>query len=686
MNPKLSGSLRILLITIPDALQLPTSNFNDDEDDFQEFEAFDNDLTPRGFAPAGGSLAVQNVDMLRQRNSPKHFTNEYDIENLVVRRGQQFMMQVTFNRPLADGDDFQVEFLIGSNPTASKGSLVVVTFGDRKGGPWEGEIVEHQGESVILGITPTANAIVGKFRTYVAVVAGSGMQRTKRDTSTDLYVLFNAWCAEDAVFLANESERREYVLNDYGVIYQGSLGSVVNRDWIYGQFERGVLDACIHILDASRMPIYDRGNVIKLVRKGSAMINAQDDSGVLVGNWSNDYSMGQSPTSWTGSVKILLQYANTGVSVSYAQCWVFAGVFNTFLRALGVPSRVVTNFSSAHDNTGNLKTDLIFKEDGTPDERNTRDSIWNYHCWNEVWITRQDLPSGFEGWQVVDATPQETSDGHFRCGPASVKAIKEGLLCHPYDAGFVFAEVNSDLVFHKRDRFGTLTPYRVETDLIGLAVYTKALNGNSPVDVTLNYKYPEGSTEDTATMTRAEEYGCERDHSEIPDNPLSVSIHAEQVPHLSVLLGQDVSLQVNFTNRSISEKTIKAHLAGSIVFYTGVTSNRFKNHEFSVTVPGTETITQVIPVPSQEYTPHLGSQVSLNFIVTGKSEEDSVTGIKVLNLLTPNLTVQLSGRSRVRHMMYMTVSFTNPFNFSLGNVYMAMEGPGMMSYRRRYYK
>lgn len=50
---------------------------------------------------------------------------------------------------------------------------------------------------------------------------------------------------------------------------------------------------------------------------------------MLVGNWSEDYSMGTAPTAWTGSVKILQQYANTGVPVCFAQCWVFAGVFNT---------------------------------------------------------------------------------------------------------------------------------------------------------------------------------------------------------------------------------------------------------------------------------------------------------------------------------------------------------------------
>lgn len=67
---------------------------------------------------------------------------------------------------------------------------------------------------------------------------------------------------------------------------------------------------------------------------GLRQINSQDDNGVLVGNWSDDYSGGSAPTLWTGSVKILLQYANTGIPVCFAQCWVFAGVFNTCTPAL----------------------------------------------------------------------------------------------------------------------------------------------------------------------------------------------------------------------------------------------------------------------------------------------------------------------------------------------------------------
>ncbi|KAM6971579.1 coagulation factor XIII A chain-like [Tautogolabrus adspersus] len=659
---------------------VPTSNLVNDEADFPEFEPFDDEATPRSYAPGGAALSVVHVDLCQQINKPNHNTVAYDIMNLVVRRGQEFLMRVTFNRPITQGDDFQVEFLIGSNPSPSKGTLMAVAFGGRSGCPWLGRTLEMQGESVMLGITPTANAIVGKFRTYVAVIAGNGIQRTRRDAKTDFYLLFNAWCPEDAVFLPDEAERREYVLNDTGVIFQGAVDAVSHRNWMFGQFERGVLDACIQILDGSRMPIYNRGNVIQLVRMGSAMLNSQDDNGVLVGNWSDDYSMGRAPTSWTGSVQILLQYANTGVPVCFAQCWVFAGVFNTLLRCLGIPARVITNFNSAHDNTGNLKTDLIFKTDGTPDRRHTRDSIWNYHCWNESWINRHDLPPHLSGWQVVDATPQETSDGHYRCGPSSVAAIKDGVLCHPFDSGFVFAEVNSDVVFHKRDRYGTLSPYRVEKTHIGKVIYTKAVGSYAPWDITFTYKYPEGSAEDNATMGRAEEYGCERDHSELPEPQMSVSISAEPVQ-----LCQDVNLAVDFQNQSDLPKTVQAHLAGSVIFYTGVTANHFKDHDFTVTVPAHQTERVMLKVTAEEYMPHLGNQLSLHFVVTGQADEQSLTAIKVMELQTPDLTMTVSGQLQVQQEMFVTVSFTNPYNFPLQNVVLAIEGPGLMSYRTRSY-
>ena len=84
-------------------------------------------------------------------------------------------------------------------------------------------------------------------------------------------------------------------------------------------------------------------------------------------------------------------------------------------RALGIPARSVTNFSSAHDTQGSLTIDTFVGDDGKVLEEMNSDSIWNFHVWNEVWMQRPDLePGDYGGWQAIDATPQEESDGIYR--------------------------------------------------------------------------------------------------------------------------------------------------------------------------------------------------------------------------------------------------------------------------------
>lgn len=60
-------------------------------------------------------------------------------------------------------------------------------------------------------------------------------------------------------------------------------------------------------------------------------------------------------------------------------------------------------------------------------------------------MARPDLPAGMGGWQAVDATPQETSQGIYCCGPAPVTAIREGQVYLKHDTPFVFAEVRAQL-------------------------------------------------------------------------------------------------------------------------------------------------------------------------------------------------------------------------------------------------
>ena len=79
-------------------------------------------------------------------------------------------------------------------------------------------------------------------------------------------------------------------------------------------------------------------------------------------------------------------------------------------RALGIPCRSITCFESAHDHNENCTIEVFFDEE-EEELKSLSDSIWNFHVWNEVWMTRPDLPEGYDGWQVIDATPQEASDG-----------------------------------------------------------------------------------------------------------------------------------------------------------------------------------------------------------------------------------------------------------------------------------
>ncbi|XP_028997206.1 coagulation factor XIII A chain [Betta splendens] len=662
---------------------VPVANSNSDSADIPQFEPFGS---PRGVPPLTEYLDIWDVDMIKKQdenNKLDHHTELYQSDYLIVRRGQEFQVKITFNRTYKPADDkFAVEFVIGSSPQYSKGTYVPVYPTKERQSPWKGRITHTSDNQVTMGITPAANCIVGKYHMYVAVATPYGIRRTTRDSARDLYILFNPWAADDAVFLDDEEERKECVMNEMGIIYHGAFDDIAERDWNYGQFNYGVLDACLFILDQSEMPITNRGDPMIVTRQASAMLDSLDDNGVLVGNWTGDYTYGVAPTSWTGSTDILLTYATSKMPVCYAQCWVYAAVFNTFLRCLGIPARVVTNYYSAHDNDGNLRTDIILDENGRADRQRTKDSIWNYHCWNECYMSRPDLPSGFGGWQVVDATPQETSDGMYRCGPASVQAIKHGQLCFPFDAAFVFAEVNSDVVFYSRKKDGTMQPVKVNKTHVGRMILTKTPGDVTRRDITHQYKFPEGSAEERTVLERAEDYGCKRDKSELPVADVDLVL-----PALEISVGDDFELSLEFVNRSDQQRTVDMYVSGSVVYYTGVSKNEILFKNPTVKIGPSASVTEVISVESKNYLKHLVEQANLHFIATGKIKETShiVSAMKVVSLRNPKLTIEVSGEGKVHEEMVATVQFTNPFSFNLEQVYVRMEGPGLMVPKFKYY-
>lgn len=650
----------------------------------------------QGLVPRGVSLKdylnVTAVHLFKERwdsNKIDHHTDKYDNNKLIVRRGQTFYIQIDFNRPYDPRKDlFRVEYVIGRYPQENKGTYIPVpVVTELQSGKWGAKVIMNEDRSVRLSVQSSPECIVGKFRMYVAVWTPYGILRTQRDPETDTYILFNPWCEEDAVYLDDEKEREEYVLNDIGVIFHGDFNDIKSRSWSYGQFEDGILDACLYVMDKAEMDLSGRGNPIKVSRVGSAMVNAKDDEGVLVGSWDNVYAYGIPPSAWTGSVDILLEYRSSETPVRYGQCWVFAGVFNTFLRCLGIPARVITNYFSAHDNDANLQMDIFLEEDGSVSSKLTKDSVWNYHCWNEAWMTRPDLPVGFGGWQAVDSTPQENSDGMYRCGPASVQAVKHGHVCFQFDAPFVFAEVNSDLVYITAKKDGTHVVENVDATHIGKLIVTKEIGGDGMQDITDTYKFQEGQEEERLALETALMYGAKKtlNTEGVVKSRSDVDMNFDVE---NAVLGKDFRVTITFQNNSSNLYTILAYLSGNITFYTGVSKKEFKTESFEVTLDPLSLEKKEVLIRAGEYMSYLLEQGLLHFFVTARINETRVVLAKQKSIVLtiPKVTIKVRGTAMVGSDMVVTVEFTNPLKETLKNVWLHLEGPGVMRPKRKMFR
>lgn len=94
-----------------------------------------------------------------------------------------------------------------------------------------------------------------------------------------------------------------------------------------------------------------------------------------------------------------------------------------------------------------------------------------------------------------------SSPGVFRCGPASVTAIREGDVHLAHDGPFVFAEVNADYVTWLWNEDESRERVYSDTKKVGRCISTKAVGSDSRVDITGLYKYPEGKGNMVASIS-----------------------------------------------------------------------------------------------------------------------------------------------------------------------------------------
>ncbi|KAM8967046.1 protein-glutamine gamma-glutamyltransferase 4 [Pelodytes ibericus] len=629
-------------------------------------------------------LRTTNVNLLKSENARVHNTTEFDSQHLIVRRGQGFTLKISFDRQLTENDKVMLQFTVGPRPMQSNGTLVLMEMSSAcLSKQWSATVGQCTGKECLVTVNSAANAIVGKY--MLSVITGKGIVHTPKDSP--IYVLCNPWCEDDNVYMPNEKERTEYVLKDTGYIYVGSSSKISARPWNFGQHEVDVLDCCMYLLDRSGLKPAARRDPVIISRKLSALVNANDDQGVLTGNWSGKYSAGTSPTSWTGSSAILQKYYQTKKPVLFGQCWVFSGVLTTALRCIGIPARSVTNFSSAHDTEENLKIDVYVNEKGEKLEDWSSDSVWNFHVWNDVWMKRPDLPNGYDGWQALDATPQEPSQGVFQCGPCSVTAIRNGEVYLPYDGKFVFAEVNADKVHwlvKEIDGEEEITQLKEEKSCIGKCMSTKAVNRNLKQDITSQYKYKEGSPEERKTFQTACSY-LKSDACLVfaaPPPPPPAGLKLQILGDKELVPGSPMSLNISIENESNDAKTVNVIVGCQLQTYTGKVIASLASIKQTSEVSGKQVVSIPLNVPADVYMKSVilvedELIITVNVITETKETNEKNSENMIIAFNYPAITVEMPEFAKIDEDFTCTFTFKNSLSIPLEKCELYVEGLGI---------
>ncbi|CAB1457839.1 unnamed protein product [Pleuronectes platessa] len=559
------------------------------------------------------ALDIERWDLECKFNNLDHHTDLNGVDRLIVRRGQMFNLSLYLRSGSYQPGLSSLDILAETGPHPSEQYGTRASFGlsaKIDTSRWSAAVTSPPGDMVALSVCSAPDAPIGR---YTLTLGGSGR--------IEFILLFNPWCPSDAVYMDNEQSLAEYVLSQDGIIFRGSYKHPIPTPWNFGQFESGILDVCLRLLDVNPKCLNDPGkdcsgrrNPIYVSRVLSAMVNCNDDRGVLLGKWSGGYEGG---------------------------CWVFAAVACSISRALGIPCRVVTNYLSAHDTNSNLVIERYINENGELIQ--SRDMIWNYHCWVENWMTRPDLTSDFNGWQATDPTPQEKSEGVYCCGPTPVRAIKEG-----------------ELTFNLYSS--------------GKNISTKSVGSDAREDITHLYKYPEGSGEERGAFQKANH-----------QNKL-LQKQQNQGLHLTIKLSSDMRKGCDFdvfavvTNDTQSNKKCRLVLGSCAVSYNGFLGGNcgFKdllNVELS---PGAE---RRVPLRLNysKYSDKLTEDnlIRVAALVLDYTTEETILAVKNVVLDNPDIKVKIIGEPKMNRKLAAEITLHNPLPETLDNCCFSIEGANL---------
>ncbi|XP_008291944.1 protein-glutamine gamma-glutamyltransferase 5-like [Stegastes partitus] len=588
------------------------------------------------------------VNFEAHENHISHETQGLSDKHLVVRRGKPFKLTLLFH---SRSWNPRTENLVLEVCLGGLSERIPVLFSKERCKPKGWSATLYPGnthpQSVIVHICSPVLCSVALYDLLLHIEA----IRHRRSYVVGTFVLlYNPWLKDDPVHMPLDVHLEEYLRSDYGLIYMGTHLNVSKRPWSFGQYEPGVLEACLKLLQVSPQHLSDkhtdymlRADPVYLSRVLCAMVNCNDDLGILEGKWNGSYQAGIKPTDWSGSADILHRWVSSNCSpVRYGQCWVFAAVLCTGER--------------------------------------------NFHVWVECWMRRPDLGAGFDGWQVVDPTPQERSAGLFRCGPSPVAAVQLRCFGAPHDTSFIYASVDADVI-RLIVRDGRVVGRTVDTEWVGQLICTKSLGSDRPENLTQTYK---GKKRGQPAGSGRSPVGGRCLERNVPLIVKPRSLHGETSPSLEVSLeidgvpslGESIRMSVTITNQSSSRRILMEHVDAQLKEYNSSPQESFWKTHKEVHMQPCEVLTLHHIIPHCDYESVLAGEDIVNVAVVIKDmrTKERVLAAQEFSISSPWITIEIEGGDSIQIKKQHTaqVSFSNLFISSLPGAVLTVEGSGLL--------
>ncbi|XP_037691350.1 protein 4.2 [Choloepus didactylus] len=637
----------------------------------------------------GHAFSIKTCDFQAARNNEEHHTKAISSQRLIVRRGQPFTIILHFQAPVhAFLPTLKKMALIaktGDQPSVAnrtQATFPISSLGDRKG--WSAAVEETDAQCWTISMTTPADAVIGHYSLLLQVSS------KKPRPLGQFTLLFNPWVREDAVFLENEAQRREYLLNQNGLIYLGTADCIQTEPWDFGQFEADVVELSLHLLNMDTQE-EEWSNPAHVARVLGALLHAFKEERVLPAPQTPTAQEGALLNKRRGSVPILRQWLRgRGRPVYDGQAWVLAAVACTVLRCLGIPARVVTTFSSAHGTGGGLLVDEYYNEEGLQNGEGHRGRIWIFQTSTECWMARPALPKGYGGWQILYPSLPKGGRVLEACDLVPVRAVKEGSLWLTPAVSELFAAVNATCVVWKCCEDGTLELTNSNTKHVGNNISTKGVGSDRCEDITQNYKYPEGSHQEKEVLEEVQKELMEhgKDNSIHPPSletaePLYLFLEAPS----SLPLGGDAQFSVTLVNPNDQEKAVLLMIGVQAVYYNGVLATELWREKLSLTLNANQIMrrTKSLSFSDFEQNPPENSILRLTAMATHSKSSLSCFVQEDIAICRPHLTIEMPETAEQYQPLKTTVSIHNSLDSPMKDCVISILGRDLiyreMSYR-----